>query len=49
VDISIDEEWDQRVPRTQIVAIGAADSIDTKLLEETFAGCISAGAADTVT
>ena len=49
VDISMQEEWDQRVPRTQIVAIGAAGSIDTRLLEETFAACISAGAADTVT
>ena len=45
VDISVQGEWDQRVPRTQIVAIGAAGSIDARLLEETFTACISAGAA----
>ena len=44
VDISMQEEWGLRVPRTQIVAIGAAGSIDTKRLEETFAGCIQTGA-----
>jgi G3E family GTPase len=42
VDISIQEEWGQRAPRTQIVAIGAAGSIDATLLEKTFASCISA-------
>ena len=42
VDISLQEEWGQRAPRTQIVAIGAAGSIDASLLEETFASCISA-------
>jgi G3E family GTPase len=42
VDISIQEEWGQRAPRTQIVAIGAAGSIDAGLLEKTFAACISA-------
>jgi G3E family GTPase len=41
VDISIQEEWGQRPPRTQIVAIGAAGSIDASLLETTFASCIS--------
>jgi G3E family GTPase len=41
VDISLQEEWGQRAPRTQIVAIGAAGSIDASLLEETFASCIS--------
>jgi G3E family GTPase len=45
VDISIQEEWGQRAPRTQIVAIGAAGSIDASLLEKTFASCISAAAA----
>ena len=49
VDISLEDVWGDRPPRTQIVAIGAAGSIDTRLLEETFAACISAGAADTVT
>jgi G3E family GTPase len=41
VDISIQQEWGHRVPRTQIVAIGAAGGIDADLLEETFASCIS--------
>ena len=45
VDISMDEGWGRRVPRTQIVAIGAAGSIDARRLEETFAACVSAGAA----
>jgi G3E family GTPase len=45
VDISIQEEWGQRAPRTQIVAIGAAGSIDASLLEKTLASCISAAAA----
>src|SRR5271169_4510048 len=47
VDISIQEEWGQRVPRTQIVAIGAAGTIDAVLLEKTFASCISAAAPHT--
>jgi G3E family GTPase len=44
VDISIQEEWGQRARRTQIVAIGAAGTIDASLLEKTFASCISATA-----
>jgi G3E family GTPase len=44
VDISLQEEWGERAPRTQIVAIGAAGSIDASLLEKTFASCISAAA-----
>ena len=47
VDISIQEEWGKRTPRTRIVAIGAAGSIDAILLEKTFASCISAVAAPT--
>jgi G3E family GTPase len=47
VDISIQEEWGQRAPRTQIVAIGAAGSINASLLEKTLASCISAAAATT--
>jgi hypothetical protein len=31
VDISIQEKWGQRAPRTQIVTIGAAGSIDASL------------------
>jgi G3E family GTPase len=42
VDVSLQDEWGQRAPRTQIVAIGAVGSIDASLLEETFASCISA-------
>jgi G3E family GTPase len=41
VDISIQDRWGQRTPRTQIVAIGAAGSIDADLLETTFASCIA--------
>jgi len=41
VDISLQEEWGQRVPRTQIVVIGAAGSIDANLMEKTFTSCIS--------
>jgi G3E family GTPase len=41
VDISFQEDWGERAPRTQIVAIGAAGSIDASLLEKTFASCIS--------
>jgi G3E family GTPase len=42
VDVSLQEEWGERTPRTQIVAIGAAGSIDASLMEMTFASCISA-------
>ena len=41
VDISLQDEWGERAPRTQIVAIGAAGGIDATLLEKTFASCIS--------
>jgi G3E family GTPase len=44
VDISIQEEWGEREPRTQIVAIGAAGSVDESLFERTFASCIAAAA-----
>jgi G3E family GTPase len=46
VDISLDGEWGQRAPRTQIVAIGAAGSIDVNLLEATFTSCISTPSAE---
>jgi len=45
VDISLQEGWGQRVPRTQIVVIGAAGSIDANLMEKTFTSCISTAAA----
>jgi G3E family GTPase len=44
VDISLQEEWGERAPHTQIVVIGAAGSIDASLLEKTFAPCIPAAA-----
>jgi G3E family GTPase len=47
VDISLQDEWGQRAPRTQIVAIGAAGSIDASVLEQTFASCISVVVANT--
>jgi G3E family GTPase len=47
VDVSLQDEWGQRSPRTQIVAIGAAGSIDASLLEQTFASCISVVVANT--
>ncbi len=46
VDISIQGEWGQRTPCTQIVAIGAAGSIDARLLEQTFDSCISDAAKE---
>jgi G3E family GTPase len=45
VDISLQEEWGGRAPRTQVVAIGAAGSIDASLMERTFASCISTALA----
>jgi hypothetical protein len=39
VDISLEDDWGLRKPRTQIVAIGAPGSIDADLLEKTFAAC----------
>jgi len=47
VDISIQEQRGQRAPSPQIVTIGAADSIDADLLEQTSASCISPAAANT--
>jgi G3E family GTPase len=45
VEISLQNEWAGRAPRTQIVAIGAAGSIDASLLKKTLAFCISPAAA----
>jgi G3E family GTPase len=47
VDISLQDEWGQRAPRTQIVAIGAAGGIDASLLQQAVASCISASAVNT--
>jgi G3E family GTPase len=48
VDISIQEEWGRRAPRTQLVAIGEAGSIDTRLMKGIFTACISAATAHIV-
>src|SRR5208282_4984762 len=45
VDISLQEDWGERAPRTQIVAIGAAGSIDARLMEKTFGSCIATAVA----
>ena len=42
VDISLQEQWGDRAPHTQIVAIGAAGSIDADLLEASVTSCMSA-------
>jgi len=44
-DISLDEEWGDTLPRTQIVAIGAPGSIDPNALTAEFDACISKTAA----
>jgi G3E family GTPase len=41
VDISLEQEWGDRTPRTQIVAIGAAGAFDPDGLEATFASCVA--------
>ncbi len=48
VDISFQEEWGERLPRTRIVAIGAAGSIDPSFMEKTFTSCISVATAPTM-
>jgi G3E family GTPase len=45
VDISLQDEWGRRAPRTQIVAIGAPGSIDASLMEKMFTSCIPTAAA----
>lgn len=42
-DISLDIEWGERTPKTQIVAIGAPDSIDEAELTALFEGCVVEG------
>jgi G3E family GTPase len=42
VDVSLQDDWGERVPHTQIVAIGAAGGIDASALQTTFASCVSA-------
>ncbi|MGH8072396.1 MAG: CobW family GTP-binding protein [Candidatus Entotheonellia bacterium] len=40
VDISLEEEWGGRAPRTQIVAIGALGDIEPQALQNTFERCL---------
>ena len=39
-DVSLEDEWGDQGPRTQIVAIGAPDGIDETQLTAMFAGCV---------
>jgi G3E family GTPase len=39
-DITVENEWGERTPRTQIVAIGAPDSIDGESLTILFQACV---------
>jgi hypothetical protein len=43
VDISLQEEWGGRTPRTQIVVIGAANGIDPVMLGQQFNMTIAGG------
>jgi G3E family GTPase len=40
VNISLENEWGERAPRTQIVAIGAAGAVDTEWLRKSFEQCL---------
>jgi G3E family GTPase len=40
MDVSLGEAWGDKKPKTQIVAIGAPGSIDSKILTEQFESCI---------
>ncbi len=40
VDISLEDEWGKRLPRTQIVAIGAAGAMDKEALRCKFEQCL---------
>jgi len=42
VDISLEDEWGERPPRTRIVAIGAPGAIDQEALRDKFEHCLSA-------
>jgi G3E family GTPase len=42
VDISLQDEWGERPPLTQIVAIGSPDGIDASALQDRFEQCCSA-------
>ncbi len=38
-DVTLEHEWGERLPRTQIVAIGAPGSIDADVLQRSFDSC----------
>jgi G3E family GTPase len=40
-DVALDDEWGERSPRTQIVAIGAPGSINPQALTEQFEACLN--------
>ncbi len=40
-DVALQDEWGDRTPRTQIVALGAPDSIDAEDLRKRFDACVS--------
>jgi G3E family GTPase len=44
-DVTLEEEWADRIPRTRIVAIGATGGFDDQELQGHFEGCISEIAA----
>ncbi len=41
VDLTLELPWGNRVPRTQIVVIGARGSVESDLLQSIFEGCIA--------
>ena len=47
VDIAVHDDWGDRTPGTQLVAIGAFGTLDTGLLERTVGPCIASAAAVT--
>lgn len=47
VDLHVHGEWGARTPRSQLVVIGAADSLDERELHHTFAACIADSPAST--
>lgn len=42
VDLAVDSEWGDRIPRTRIVAIGADGAVDGQALRDRFDLCVSA-------
>jgi G3E family GTPase len=42
VDLAVESEWGDRIPRTQIVAIGADGAVDGEALRDRFDSCVPA-------